>query len=194
MTTLGIGVRLWLWAGMIRVLKPLVPIGTLVRLARTPGPGSNRSKRGQAPIGPRSDRGQAPIGPGSGPEAPIGPGSGPDRSARVRRAERFEARLRAYLESRRRFPFRAPANCLERSLGAYRLLCGAAAGPELVVGVRRSPARGVEGHVWVTARGRVLAENPEDLATFTTIVTFDAGGRQRTAAGFEGALSEIRVP
>jgi hypothetical protein len=185
-TTLGIGVRLWLWAGMIRVLKPLVPIGTLVRLARTPGPGSNRSKRGQAPIpgSNRSDRGQAQIGPGSGP----------DRSARLRRAERFEARLRAYLESRRRFPFRAPANCLERSLGAYRLLCGAAAGPELVVGVRRSPARGVEGHVWVTARGRVLAERPEDLAMFTTIVTFDAGGRQRTAAGFEGALPEIRVP
>ena len=172
MTTLGIGVRLWLWAGMIRVLKPLVPIGSLVRLARTPGPGANRSNRGQAPI----------------------PGSGPDRSARLRRAERFEARLRAYLESRRRFPFRAPANCLERSLGAYRLLCGAAAGPELVVGVRRSPARGVEGHVWVTARGRVLAERPEDLAMFTTIVTFDAGGRQRTAAGFEGALPEIRVP
>jgi hypothetical protein len=171
-TTLGIGVRLWLWAGMIRVLKPLVPIGTLVRLARTPGPGSNRSKRGQAPI----------------------PGPGPDRSAGLRSAERFEERLRAYLESRQRFPFRAPANCLERSLGAYRLLCGAAAGPELVVGVRRSPARGVEGHVWVTAGGRVLAERPGDLATFTTIVTFDADGRQRTAAGFEGALSEIRVP
>ena len=192
MTTLGIGIRLWLWAAIIRVLKPLVPIGTLVRLARTAGP---RTKRGLTPIGPGSDRGQAPIGPGSGPDQdPVGLGSGPDRLARVRRAERFEARLRAYLESTGRFPFRPPANCLERSLGVYRLLGGVAADPQLVVGVRRSPERGVEGHVWVTARGRVLAEKPEDLATFTTIVTFDADARQRTTAGFEGALSEIPVP
>ena len=165
MTTLGIGVRLWFWAAMIRVLKRVVPIRTLVRLAK-----------------PGSDQGQTGVRPGS------------DRGHLARTDERLEERLRAYLQSKGRFPFRPPSNCLERSLGAYRLLCGVAADPELVVGVRRSPERGVEGHVWVTAGGRVLAERPEDLATFTPIVTFDANARQRTTAGFEGALAEIPVP
>jgi len=159
-TALGIGIRLWIWAAMIRVLKRVVPIGTLVRLAR----------------------GQTGVRPGS------------DQGPFARSDEKLEERLRAYLESKGRFPFRPPSNCLERSLGVYRLLCGVAGDPELVVGVRRSPERGVEGHVWVTARGHVLAERPEELSTFTPIVTFDANGRQRTAAGFEGALSEIPVP
>ena len=156
-STIGIAFRLWLWAGMIRVLKRIVPVGTLVRLAH------RKTRR-----------------------LNFAPGGGESR-------ERFEERLRTYLESRGRFPFRPPSNCLERSLGAYRLLCSAAADPQLVIGVRRS-VEGVEGHVWVTSRGRLLAEAPADLAPFTTIVTFDADARQRTAAGFEGALSAMRVP
>ena len=92
-----------------------------------------------------------------------------------------QSRVEAYLVSRGRFPFRPPANCLERSLGAYRVLCAGGANPELVVGMRRSPDRGVEGHVWVTVGGRVLAESVDDVVSFTPIVTFDAEGRQRPA-------------
>ena len=132
MEVLVIGIRLWLWAAMLRGLKHVIPIATLVRLAR--------------------------VAPG-------------------RRAAALDAsRLEGYLAMRGRFPFRPPSNCLERSLGAYRLLCRGGAEPELVVGVRRSPHRGVEGHVWVSVAGRVLAETAEDVAGFTPIVTFNAGG------------------
>jgi hypothetical protein len=155
-TTFGIGIRLWLSAGLVRLLKPVVPLGTLVRLAKTGTLNFSLSV---------------------------------DNSR-----EKLDRRLAAYLEKRGRFPFRPPSNCLERSLGVYRLLCGVGRNPQLVVGVRRSRERGVEGHVWVTAQEKVLGERPEDLVSFTTIVTFDADGRQRTAAGFEGTLSEIRVP
>jgi hypothetical protein len=144
-----IAVRLWAWAAVLRVLKHVVPMPSLVRLARREPGGASA---------PRIVR----------------------------------ARLEPYLQSRRRFPFRAPANCLERSLGAYRLLCEAGEDPELVVGVRRSNG-GVEGHVWVTAAGKTWGERDEDLATFTRIVTFDARGRQRTAAGCEGTLAALRV-
>jgi hypothetical protein len=149
MQTVWIGIRLWTWAAMLRLLKHVVPMPMLVRLARTrPRPASATRD--------------------------------------------VKHRLREYLVSRRRFPFRAPANCLERSLGAYRLLCAAAADPELVVGVRRSE-RGVEGHVWVTAGGSAWGERDEDLATFARIVTFDGSGRQRTAAGCEATLAGLRV-
>lgn len=129
-----IGSRLWLWAAMLRVLKHMVPLETLVRVARV-------TPRGHA-------------------------------------AAAVESRVEAYLKRRGRFPFRPPANCLERSFGAYRLLCRAGANPELVVGVRRSPEHGVEGHVWVRVADRVLAETSEDVARFTPIVTFDSKGRE----------------
>lgn len=102
------------------------------------------------------------------------------------------AALKAYLESAERFPFRAPGNCLERSLGAYRILCEANARPELVVGVRKSE-RGVEGHVWLSVGGAAWGERAADVTSFTRIVSFDAQGRQRTAAGFDGALETLRV-
>ena len=132
MDFLLIGGRLWLWAAMLRPLKHVVPIATLVRFAR---------------VKPRR---HAPA--------------------------LVESRVEAYLVRRGRFPFRPPANCLERSLGAYRLLCAGGAKPELVVGVKRSPDRGVEGHVWVTVAGRVLGERIDDVAGFTPIVTFDSEG------------------
>ena len=135
MDFLLIGGRLWLWAAMLRGLKQVVPVATLVRWVR---------------VAPRRDT-----------------------------AGLLQPRLEAYLARRGRFPFRPPANCLERSLGAYRLLCGEGAKPELVVGVRRSAQRGVEGHVWVRVAGRVLAETSDEVASFTPIVTFDAEGRQR---------------
>ena len=136
-----IGTRLWLWAALLRGLKHVIPLETLVRFAR---------------VTPHSHAGHAATG--------------------------VQSRVEAYLETKGRFPFRPPANCLERSVGAYRLLCRAGADPELVVGVRRSPGRGVEGHVWVRVAGRVLAETTDDVACFTPIVTFDSEGRQKRTA------------
>jgi hypothetical protein len=149
-TTLGIGIRLWMWAGLIRASKGLVPLARLVQLAHRD-------------------------------------------SARSAGASDLERNLETYLSSKGRFPFRPPSNCLERSLGAYRLLCGVGANPSLVIGVNQSPATGVKGHVWVTAGGRALAESDDDLNTFTTIVTFDAEGRQRSASGRTPDLSELRI-
>ena len=135
MDAILIGSRLWLWAAMLRGLKHVIPLETLVRLTR---------------VTPRSHA-----------------------------AAGVESQVEAFLERKGRFPFRPPANCLERSFGAYRLLCRAGADPELVVGVKRSPDRGVEGHVWVRVAGRVLAEASDDVEGFTPIVSFDADGRQR---------------
>ena len=105
----------------------------------------------------------------------------------------LERNLENYLSRKGRFPFRPPSNCLERSLGAYRLLCGVGANPSLVIGVNHSPSAGVKGHVWVTAGGKAVAESDADLSTFTTIVTFDAEGRQRSAGGRTPNLSELRI-
>jgi hypothetical protein len=135
-STVGIGVRLWVWAALIRLAKGVVPLARLVQLAhRTPVSGMQ--------------------------------------------ARNLQQDLETYLSSKGRFPFRPPSNCLERSLGAYRLLCGVGADPALVIGVNQSPSAGVTGHVWVTAGGRALAEGPDDLSVFTPIATFDAQGRQR---------------
>ena len=146
MDLLLIGVRLWLWAGMLRGLKRVVPIATLVRVARV--------------------------------------------SPKKHVAAHVQRRVESYLERKGRFPFRPPANCLERSLGAYRLLCRSGANPELVVGVRRSPERGVEGHVWVTVGGRALGEAAEDVAGFTPIVIYDSRGRQIPSA----STSNLNLP
>ena len=97
---------------------------------------------------------------------------------RRERSTEFEQRLEAYMASTHRFPRRAPGNCLERSLGAYRMLCAAGSRPDVVVGVRRAKG-GVEGHVWLTVDGRPIAERPEFLATFSIVVTYDATGHQR---------------
>jgi hypothetical protein len=149
-TTLGIGIRLWMWAGLIRASKRIVPLARLIQLAQK---NSRRAADGKA----------------------------------------LERSLESYLSSKGRFPFRPPSNCLERSLGAYRLLCGVGANPSLVIGVNHSPSAGVKGHVWVTAGGKALAESEADLSTFTTIVTFDAEGRQRSGSGRTPSLSELRI-
>ena len=91
---------------------------------------------------------------------------GPHGRARRRRSPEFERRIEAYLDATGRFPRRAPGNCLERSLGAYRLLCAANASPTLVVGLRQSDTLGVEGHVWVVVDGRPLAERPGLVTTY----------------------------
>lgn len=108
------------------------------------------------------------------------------------RSPAFERRLEDYLGRAERFPFRPPANCLERSLGAYRMLCAANAAPQLVVGFRTSPERRVEGHVWVTVDGRPVAEHPENVGAFTAIVTFDADARRRAASSSGPLLAKMR--
>ena len=77
-----------------------------------------------------------------------------------------------------RFPRRAPSNCLERSLGAYRLLCRVGAQPELVIGMTRAPGDRLVGHTWVVVDGRPLGEDTAALVGFAPVLAFDARGRQ----------------
>ena len=125
-------------------------------------------------------------------------------TAREVRSGAFERRLEGYLERRQRFPFRAPGNCLERSLGAYRLLCAQGSNPQLRVGIAvnsqlhkaqlpnaQLPMR---GHVWVEVDGRPFGERPGDLDGLTPVVTFGADARARTVAAFGGDVSSILIP
>ena len=148
MSTTGIAARLWTWAAILRVLKHVVPLGTLVRLMHA-------------------------------------------RPARSRSAD-LEHRLEGYMAASGTFPRRAPGNCLERSLAAYRLLCRASASPTLVVGFRHSASRTVEGHVWVVVDGRALAERPDSVATYRPAIAFGPDGCQRPADGSPGLPAGIR--
>lgn len=166
MQAFGILVRLWTWAAALRVLKHVVPLPRLVRLAQTD-------------------------------------------ASREARSGAFERRLEGYLERRQRFPFRAPGNCLERSLGAYRLLCAQGSNPQLRVGIavnsqlpKSQLPKGqlpnaqlpMRGHVWVEVDGRPFGERSGDLDGLTPVVTFGADGRARTASAFGGDVSSIRMP
>jgi hypothetical protein len=110
----------------------------------------------------------------------------------LRSSPDFERQLETFMDRKGRFPFRPPANCLERSLGAYRMLCAAKASPELVVGIRRIEGRRVEGHVWVTAHGRSLAERDADLATYTAVARFDGDGHRHPKT--QSAADLARIP
>jgi Transglutaminase-like superfamily len=131
--------RLWFWAAVVRPLKHILPLRTLVHLL-------HRSPR------------------------------------RLPDARRVHRELESFLRQTGRLPPRAPANCLERSLGAYRLLCRAGAAPAIVVGIRRGARTGVDGHVWVVVDGRPLAEDESFLAGFGRVLAFDADGRQLSGA------------
>jgi hypothetical protein len=109
----------------------------------------------------------------------------------LERSPEFEHALETYMSTTAAFPFRAPGNCLERSLGAYRLLCARNAHPELVIGVRYTAKQAVEGHVWVRVDGRALAERPEDVQSYTAVVTFDATGRQHASVTSNGSLAGV---
>lgn len=104
-----------------------------------------------------------------------------------RRGSTTEESIESYINMTGRFPFRPPSNCLERSLIAYRMLCEAAADPELVVGLRHAADGRLHGHVWITVGGRPLGERPESIATYTPLVQFDAQGRRYSPSG-SGAL------
>jgi hypothetical protein len=81
-----------------------------------------------------------------------------------------------YMSAIDRFPRRAPANCYERSLAAYRLLGKAGARPELRIGVRRPGAGRLDGHVWVILDGQPVAETSAFIEQFTPILRVDADG------------------
>jgi hypothetical protein len=89
--------------------------------------------------------------------------------------------LRQLLTSRQRFPARAPGNCLDRSLAAYRLLCLAGAAPRLTIGVRHHDGS-LDGHVWVVVDGRPFAEADDFVGRFAPVLSVDADGT-RTPAG-----------
>jgi hypothetical protein len=88
------------------------------------------------------------------------------------------ARLEQSLQVAGRFPRRAPANCLERSLGAYRILCRCGARPQLMVGVRHTGTNVLDGHVWVSVGGRPFGDSEERTAQYALTTVFDANGRR----------------
>jgi hypothetical protein len=139
--------RLWFWAAVVRPLKHVVPLGTLVRLL-------HRSPR--TPLDPKGVQ-----------------------------------ELESFLRRTGRVPQRPPANCLERSLGAYRLLCAASAAPQVVVGIRRAGTR-VDGHVWVVVDGRPLGEDEAFLATFSRVLAFGPDGR-RMPGSARDVLDGVRL-
>ena len=134
MGTAGIALRLWIWAVVLRPVKHVVPLATLVRMMH------------------------------AAPRRVVDPGA----------ADAIER----YLQTSGRFPRRPPGNCLERSLGVYRLLCQAGASPQLLVGMRRLPPQPIEGHVWVRAGGRPIGETVESLNEFQPTAMFDDNGRR----------------
>jgi len=70
---------------------------------------------------------------------------------------------------------RGGANCLERSLLAYRFLAQANADPRLVVGVRLVEGAMV-GHAWVTVDGRPVHDTEAAVRQFVPLVEFGPGG------------------
>jgi hypothetical protein len=108
------------------------------------------------------------------------------------RSGEFERRVETYMTAHGTFPRRAPGNCLERSLAAYRMLCAAGAAPTLMVGFRRGVSDDVLGHVWVVVDGRPLAERPDRVSTYTPILSYDADGRPHATGGGPASLSGIR--
>ena len=113
------------------------------------------------------------------------------RTGRGQRSTDFESRLERYLLSTSRFPWRAPANCLERSLGTYRVLCRRSAAPELVIGFSRNePA--LRGHVWVRVDGRVFGDSSA-IDRYTETAVFDAEGNRRIAEGVAERLTARAV-
>lgn len=96
-------------------------------------------------------------------------GTGARASARERQVVRLSGAL-----PRLRLP-RREANCLDRSLLAYRFLAEANANPTLVVAVRRSEDS-VVGHAWVTIDGRPVHESEAAVGEYVPLVEFGPGG------------------
>lgn len=102
------------------------------------------------------------------------------KTRRTRVRERRIVRLSGALP-RLRLPHRH-ANCLERSLLAYRFLAEANADPTLVVGVARAES-GVQGHAWVLVDGRPVHEDEASLRSFVPLIEFGREGRATGGVG-----------
>jgi hypothetical protein len=103
-------------------------------------------------------------------------------AARERQIVRLSAAL-PRLRLRRR-----DANCLERSLLAYRFLAQASANPALVIAVRREGEAGVVGHAWTTVDGRPVHESEAAVGDFVPLVEFGPGG---LAVGHQPVLGAL---
>jgi hypothetical protein len=66
-------------------------------------------------------------------------------------------------------------DCLQRSLLLFRELTAAGEAPVLYVGFRKA-ASGLEGHVWVTCDGRLIADSLEDVDRFAVAMRLSVGG------------------
>jgi hypothetical protein len=71
----------------------------------------------------------------------------------------------------RRIPL---ATCLTQSLALQCLLTRAGRPSALRIGVLRSEASGFQAHAWVDCDGRTLIDRPEDVATYTRLVSWDS--------------------
>jgi len=104
-------------------------------------------------------------------------------SAREQQIVRLSALLPRF-----RFPhFRA--NCLERSLLAYRFLAEANANPTLVIAVRRAEAE-VVGHAWVAVDGRPVHESEAAVRDFVPLVEFGSRGFPADDRAVTGTLPD----
>ena len=99
--------------------------------------------------------------------------SRPDRlglPARYADDPRAAARLASAVFRRATLPF--SSRCLVRSLFLFALLHPSRPDLRLIVGLRKTPAGGVEGHAWVTLDGQPLCPGDELApAAFVTLLT-----------------------
>jgi hypothetical protein len=95
----------------------------------------------------------------------------------ARRSEQEEAVLRHARRLSRLRPS-ARANCLERSLLAYRFLSRVGSDPRLILGMHRD-GQTLAGHAWITVGGKPVYESREALDQFVPIVEFGRGGTSR---------------
>jgi hypothetical protein len=115
------------------------------------------------------------------------------RAPRRVRDRQGERALEAFLAGGGRFPRRAPGNCLERSLGLYRLLCESGASPDLAVGIRKRGEATIEGHVWVVVDGRPFGEPPGALDDYVILVRYDASASPFRIEGGDADLPRVSL-
>jgi hypothetical protein len=96
------------------------------------------------------------------------------RPRRARSPERQEGIVELADRLTRLRPSRT-ANCLERSLLAYRFLSATGSAPKLVLGVGRADDE-VIGHAWVMVDDDPIFESADLLNEFTPIAVFGNGG------------------
>ena len=111
------------------------------------------------------------------------------------RTLRSESREQAVVAASARLTRLRPglhANCLERSLLAYRFLARAGADPQLVLGVETLDGA-VVGHAWVTLDGNPIHESTEAVSGFTPLVEFGEAGRPSHVGNDAGDFDLPRV-